>query len=139
MELGNRSQMEGCHQRGPQAQAGGMGYIVALHPWKTFSQWAHVNLGLEGRSFVTIMAASRISKLSTLIAARTAEVDAYLTSKDLPTPSFDAHSPPQTLLDDRIAAARQDILEATDELNALMLGPAGLLTTPSVRTLLALH
>lgn len=85
------------------------------------------------------MVASRISELSSLIAARTAEVDAYLTSQGLPAPSFDAHAPSHALLDDRIADARRDILEATDELNALMLGPIGLLTSPSVCTLLAAY
>lgn len=77
------------------------------------------------------MATSRISELASIIAAHTAEIDLYTASEALPSPSFDADSPPRLLFHPRVAASRQAILEATDELHALMLGPVGILT-PSV-------
>ena len=77
------------------------------------------------------MATSRISELASIIAAKTAEIDTYTASEGLPSPSFDADSPPRLLLHPHVAASRQAILEATDELHALMLGPVGILT-PSV-------
>ena len=77
------------------------------------------------------MPTSRISELTSIIAAKTAEIDAYTTSEGLPSPSFDVNNPPRLLSDPRIAASRLAVLEATDELHALMLGPVGILT-PSV-------
>lgn len=77
------------------------------------------------------MVTSRISELASIIAAKTAEIDLYTASETLPSPSFDADSPPKLLFHPRVAASRQAILEATDELHALMLGPVGILT-PSV-------
>ena len=79
------------------------------------------------------MATSRISELASLIAASTADIESYLASEGIPAPTFDAETPSRLLLDDRVAASRQKILEATDELHSLMLGPVGILTTPSVR------
>ncbi len=79
------------------------------------------------------MAATRISELASLIAINTTNLDAHLTSEGLPTPSFDADAPARLLFDDKIASSRQAILEATDELQALVLGPIGILTSPSVR------
>lgn len=77
------------------------------------------------------MAVSRISELASIIAMMTAELDAHCVAEGLPSPSFDPNSPPNLLLHPNIAATRQRILEATDELHALMLGPVGILT-PSV-------
>ena len=79
------------------------------------------------------MARSRIAELASIIATNTKHIDVYLSSEGLPTPSFDADSPPRLLLDSRVMAQRQAILEATDELQALMLGPVGILTTIPVR------
>ena len=77
------------------------------------------------------MAVSRITELASIIAAKTTEIDNYTIAERLPSPSFDADIPPDLLLTPTIAASRQAILEATDELHALMLGPAGILM-PSV-------
>lgn len=79
------------------------------------------------------MAASRMAELALLIATNTANIDTYLASKGLPTPSFDASQPAHLLNDNKVAAARRAVLEATDELHALMLGPIGILTSPPVR------
>ena len=79
------------------------------------------------------MTTTRIAQLSSLIAENTAIIDAYLALNGASTPSFDATSSSHALLDDKISAARQIVLEATDELHALVLGPIGILTNPSVR------
>lgn len=79
------------------------------------------------------MATSRISELASLIAVHTAAVDAYLSSSNLPEPSFSPEFPAQILSEAKITASRQIILEATDELHSLLLGPIGALTSPSVR------
>jgi len=80
------------------------------------------------------MATNRIAELASLIAVNTAAVDAHLDSSNLPTPSFGPGFPAQVLSEAKIAASRQVILEATDELHSLLLGPVGALTSPSVRT-----
>ena len=80
------------------------------------------------------MAGSRIAELASLIANSTADIDTHLAAEGLPTPSFDADQPTHLLNDSKIATSRRNIIEATDELHALMLGPVGLLTSPSVRT-----
>lgn len=79
------------------------------------------------------MATSRISELASLIAVHTAAVDEYFSSSNLPEPSFSPEFPAQVLSEAKIAASRQIILEATDELHSLLLGPVGALTSPSVR------
>ena len=76
------------------------------------------------------MATTRIAELSSLIAINTANIDEHLARNGLPSPSFEPSG--TSLSDEKIAASRQIILEATDELHALMLGPAGILTNPSV-------
>ena len=73
------------------------------------------------------MTASRISELAAIVAERTAEIDAYVAAENLPSPSFDPEFTPGVLLGPKIAASRQAILDATDELHALMLGPVGIL------------
>ena len=84
------------------------------------------------------MTTSRISELATIIAASTAALDAAVAAQGLPSPSFSADSPPNLLSHQSIAPLRQRLLEATDELHALMLGPAGLLI-PTVVGIMACH
>lgn len=81
------------------------------------------------------MATSRIAELASLISRNTAEVENRLLADGLPCPTFDADQPPTLVHNPKIAAARQAILEATDELHALMLGPISLLTLSQVRQL----
>lgn len=78
------------------------------------------------------MATSRIAELSSLIAHNTADVKNHLEADGLPCPTFDVDQPPMLVHNPKIAAARQAILEATDELHALMLGPMSLATLPLV-------
>ena len=79
------------------------------------------------------MASSRIAELSSLIATHTAKIDASLASRNLPSPSFGPKQPPGLFADEEVTHSRQAVLEATDELHALMQGPVGILTYPSVR------
>lgn len=81
------------------------------------------------------MATSRIAALAWRIAHNATEVEKHLLADGLPCPTFDADQPPTLVHNPKIAAARQAILEATDELHALMLGPISLLTLPTVRLL----
>lgn len=80
------------------------------------------------------MPLTQIRKLALIIADKTADIDAKLESAGFPTPSFDPQSS-SSLLQDSVAESRRSLLEATEELHALMLGPVGLLTCHSVRTL----
>lgn len=87
-----------------------------------------------------IMAANgittRISELSSIILSNTSKYDNYLSTQGLPTPSFDPGAPPFLPLPSEMAEAKQLILEATDELHALIAGPLGTLFTPYVSSTL---
>lgn len=69
------------------------------------------------------MPPNRIVKLATIIHNKTLKVDAYLTSENLPTPSFDISCPATLPLPPHTQAAQEAILEATDELTTLIQGP----------------
>lgn len=66
---------------------------------------------------------SRIVELASIINTNTATVDKYITSAGLPTPSFTIETPPQLQFPADVAKARDAVVEATDELQTLMLGP----------------
>lgn len=80
------------------------------------------------------MPLSRIRELALTIVDKTADIDSKLESTGLPTLSFSPQSS-SALLPNNVAESRRSLLEATEELHALMLGPVGLLTSHSVRTL----
>lgn len=80
-----------------------------------------------------MMATSRIAELASIIKENTSLVESYFASNGIPTPTFDTDASPKNLLEAAIAKPRQAILEATDELHALMQGPAGVLAGQSVR------
>ncbi len=80
------------------------------------------------------MSLSRIRELASIISDKTADIDMKVESAGLCTPSFKPTSS-TSLIDDILGESRQSLLEATEELHALMLGPVGLLTSHSVRTL----
>ncbi|KAF4628102.1 hypothetical protein G7Y89_g10046 [Cudoniella acicularis] len=73
---------------------------------------------------------NRIVELASIISEHTSKVDAYLISHNLPTPSFNISYPPKLPLPAEIQASRDAVLEATDELTALMLGPIESLIPP---------
>jgi hypothetical protein len=76
-------------------------------------------------SVAQMASTSRISELASIIQRQTAVVDEYLKANGLPTPSFDASYQPALQFTEDISAARDAVLEAMDELQALMLGPMG--------------
>lgn len=69
------------------------------------------------------MASSRILELANSIQVNTSKVDEYFSAHGIPTPSFDIDTPLELDLPNDIAACRSAIIEATEELHSLMLGP----------------
>jgi hypothetical protein len=69
------------------------------------------------------MSSSKIVVLASSIEKNTRIVDDFLRKNDLPTPTFDSSYPPDLPLPPNITNAKQDVLEAMDELEALLLGP----------------
>ena len=74
------------------------------------------------------MPPSRIAELASIISSNTGQIDDYISTHGLPPLSFEPNGSlePDTL-PHGIQSAQNAILEATDELNALMLGPDGIL------------
>lgn len=81
---------------------------------------------------------SRIATLAAIIQEETSKVDNYLASNNLPSPSFDVSTPLRLSLPPEILASRNAVLEASDELTALMLGPVESLVPPVGNPLLFL-
>ena len=73
-----------------------------------------------------------IAELATLIKSKTADIDEYLKSNGLQSPSFDIDAPEKLQLPVELALAKDAILEAADELNSLLLGPVDFLTNYNV-------
>ena len=69
------------------------------------------------------MATSRIVELGAIIATNTRHLDAYCAKEGFPSPSFDPDGPTALLLNSEVTSYRQAILDATDELHALMQDP----------------
>ena len=65
---------------------------------------------------------SRILELATIIRARTEEIEIYLVDKGLPSPAFDVSVAKN--LPSELHAAQHALLEASDELTALVQGPS---------------
>ncbi|PQE06851.1 Sterigmatocystin 8-O-methyltransferase protein [Rutstroemia sp. NJR-2017a WRK4] len=75
------------------------------------------------------MAQTRIAELATVISNQTAFVDQYLQAHGISSPSFDAEYNEMTTPPKEITASKNAILEATEELNSLIAGPVGYLTS----------
>ena len=74
------------------------------------------------------MAPSRIAELASIISSKTSQVDDYISTHGLPPISFEPNgSLKLNTLPEDLQSAQNAILEATEELNALMLGPEGIL------------
>ena len=84
------------------------------------------------------MPPTRIAELSAIIAANTTKIDEYCRLQNAAPPSFEPSVPFKWLLDSSMQETRQAILEATEELNALILGPVGILMSNPVRPKLLL-
>ncbi len=78
------------------------------------------------------MASSRTSELVSIIASNTVKIEEYLNKRGLPDLSFDARPSSQLHQHNEITSQRQAVLNATDELHALMLGPKGILMSQPV-------
>ena len=68
---------------------------------------------------------NHIVQLASVISKNTKKFDNWLTSHGIPSPSFGIETPPKLQVPKDIAQARQAVVEATIELQALMLGPVG--------------
>ncbi|KAL8723965.1 MAG: hypothetical protein Q9166_008201 [cf. Caloplaca sp. 2 TL-2023] len=84
---------------------------------------------------------SRLVELTSLIASKTTALEEYYTSQGLPLPSFDANNPTNFGFPVELEQVRNAVIEAASELQALMLGPAGLIHryTLDHTNLIALH
>ena len=84
------------------------------------------------------MTTTTISELASIIATNTAKVEDYLSSKKLPSPSFDVDAPSTSLISpeaEEIEAARAAVIDATTKLHRLMLGPRDYLQSFTVRVI----
>lgn len=72
---------------------------------------------------MTAIPSSRILELANSIQTNTSRVDQHFSSHGIPTPSFEIETPLELDLPDDIATCRLAIIEATEELHLLMLGP----------------
>ena len=68
---------------------------------------------------------SRSVQLASIIASKTTQCDQWFASKGIPRPSFDEDLTFAFSIPDDIAEARENVIGATTELQALMLGPGG--------------
>ena len=71
---------------------------------------------------------SRIKELAASILSDTTAIDDHLQTAKLGSPSFDINAPEKLDLPAELATAKDRVLEATDELHDLMLGPVDFLT-----------
>ena len=78
------------------------------------------------------MPTTRIAELASIINENTAKFEEYLSSHNLPTPSFEPDALLKYDLPPEIAQSRQSIIEASDELHHLMIGPIDVLTINAV-------
>ena len=85
------------------------------------------------------MSGRNIVELAKCILDQTSEIDNYIHSKNLPSPSFDISTPPKLALPPHIVSSQNAVLEATDELRAHVLGPGAYLTYQRVTTQYDLH
>ena len=115
---------------GPNMHVSGLHLTIA---YKSCFSSHHVRLIRQSQ---TKMSSNRIVQLANIIQRNTEEIDAHLTLQGLPNPSFTADNPATLLFGQgpKVDAARQSVVDATDELQALMLGPTGLLSSLFVCT-----
>lgn len=78
------------------------------------------------------MPPNRLEELVVTIKDSHAVIQDYLSVENQPVPSFEDGISPGLQKNTAAAAARQQLLVATEELHALMLGPIGSFTHPSV-------
>ncbi|OKL61872.1 hypothetical protein UA08_02509 [Talaromyces atroroseus] len=82
---------------------------------------------------------TKITELSTSISRNVAKINRFNEENDLPTQSFEPNAPTTYDYPPDIEEARQAVLLATDELHALMAGPANALMAPSHNVQTSIH
>jgi len=100
--------------------------IFGLYP-RTGPRESKIALSVMGNTTRTSRASGRIAELTTIIQARGEEIEKYLSKKGLTYPSFDGDTSED--LPQELHAAQHALLEASDELTALVQGPRELLST----------
>ena len=80
---------------------------------------------------------SRIIELASRIQVHTADIDSYLSSQGLPSPSWDLDTPPKVLLSAAAQVSQNALLESMEELKALILGPVPFLMNKATDTVIA--
>jgi hypothetical protein len=81
---------------------------------------------------MAIESTTRIVELSLIISTNVAKINSYNVEKGLPSQSFDPNAPPKYNYPPEIEESCQQVLYATDELHALLAGPAIAFMSPSV-------
>ena len=66
---------------------------------------------------------TRIAELASIISEQTTNIDQYLNSNGIPTPSFGLDRALEPEFPEQIIAARDVVLDANMELSELLLGP----------------
>ena len=74
----------------------------------------------------------RLVQLAQSVLGATESISQRLHERDLPQPSFDADAPRELPVE--LETARQQVLDATQELHQLLLGPAELVHSKTVST-----
>ena len=78
---------------------------------------------------------TQILELAGVIHARTVKIEEFLSVHNVPQASFDIDSPLAVPLPEPLSSAREEVLDALDQLHALLLGPLPYLmrlTSPAV-------
>ena len=78
------------------------------------------------------MSSSRIIDLASTILASTTKFDKCLQADNFPSPSFDISAPAKMPPSEELQGAQTAILQAIFELQALVLGPAGMLRSSAL-------
>ena len=78
------------------------------------------------------MTPTRLAELANIIYSHTCKIDEHFKDHDIATPSFDIDTPAVVQLPDELAISKNAVLEASDELSMLLLGPMGFLTNLQV-------
>ena len=71
---------------------------------------------------------SRISKLASIIGSGTLQLDNYYKSHSLPSPTLSVEADPGLPIPESLSRCRDEILDASSELQALLAGPLAHLT-----------
>ena len=84
-----------------------------------------------------MVSTARISELAATIHTHVDEIERFMSVHSVPQASFDIDSPLAVPLSEPLSHAREEVLDALDQLHALLLGPLPYLmrlTSPAVTT-----